>query len=64
MAISDLDKKRKKKPGGVGLGVNMRREVGDSEEYEPSLKELCSKGMQKNRGSHCQRKGDQKKEFF
>ena len=28
-------------PGGVGLGVNMRRRVGDSE-YEPSLEEFCS----------------------
>lgn len=69
MAISDLDKKNSTgevgpKPGGVGLAVNMRREVGDSE-YEPSLKELFSKGMKKkNQDSHWQRKGDQKKDFF
>ena len=53
VSISDLDKKNsieemRAKPGGVGLGVNMRREIGDCE-YEPSLEELCSKGMQKNR---------------
>lgn len=53
MATGNLDKngsigKVRPKPVGVGLGVNVLREVGNSE-YGPSLEELVLKGVQEDR---------------
>lgn len=53
MAISNLDKngsigKVRPKPVRVGLGVNVMREVGNSE-YGPSLEELFLKRVRQDR---------------